>query len=58
MAKPLCEHDIQEILKFQQYLADKNTMPKREFYRKYQDYMGLTDAERKVLAAEEDSQHE
>ena len=35
-------------MRFQQYLADQQTMPREEFYRKYQGYMGLSDAEQKL----------
>ena len=44
-AKLLPQSDVDEIVRFQQYLADQQTMPRDEFYRKYQEYMGLSDAE-------------
>ena len=47
-AKLLPQSDVEEIVRFQQYLADQQTMPREEFYRKYQGYMGLSDAEQKL----------
>jgi hypothetical protein len=44
-AELLSQSDVDEIVKFQQYLADLQTLSKPEFYRKYQDYMDLSDAE-------------
>jgi hypothetical protein len=41
----LSDHDVQEVVLFQQYLADMHTMPRDEFYHEYQEYMGLSDAE-------------
>jgi hypothetical protein len=42
----LHDHDVQEIVKFQQYLDDlEATGATEEFYRRYQDYLGLSDPE-------------
>lgn len=43
--KLMSQFAIQEVIRFQQYLEDKATMPRGEFYRKHQEYMGLNDAE-------------
>jgi hypothetical protein len=43
--KLLPQSDVDEVVKFQQHVADMQTMSKPEFYRKYQEYMGLSDAE-------------
>jgi hypothetical protein len=44
-AKLLPPSDVEEILRFKQYLADQQTMSREEFYHKYQEYMGLSDVE-------------
>lgn len=43
--KLLPQSDVEEIVAFQQYLADMQTMFHDDFYRKYQQYMGLSDEE-------------
>lgn len=43
--KLLCDHDIAEILMFQRYLDDAASLPKEEFYPKWQEYLGLSDTE-------------
>ena len=56
MRKPklLPQSDIDEVLRFQQHLEDKQSMPRDAFYRKYQDYMGLNDEElEKILSRKE-----
>ena len=49
MSKPeprrLSEHDVKEVVQFQECLADMRELKPREFVRKYQDYLGLNDAE-------------
>lgn len=54
--KPLSPHDVNEVVKFQRYLDDLAlTGPTEAFYRKYQDYMGLSDAElAKILSTTPD----
>jgi hypothetical protein len=42
-------HDVAELEMFRRYLADMHTMPFRKFYRKYQQYMGLSDAELRAI---------
>jgi len=49
----ISEHDLWEIVKFKEYLADKQTMEPAEFYRKYQEYMGISDKERALLVGRE-----
>lgn len=49
-AKKLPDHDVREVVMFQDFLADKLRMEQgqlglEDFYRKYQQYMGLTDLE-------------
>lgn len=46
--KLLSEHDVQEVVKFQEHLNDMRTMNRADFGRKYQEYMGLSDAELKA----------
>ena len=43
--KLLPQSDIDEVLRFQQYLEDRKSMPRDELYRKYQEYLGLRDEE-------------
>ena len=43
--KKLSDHDVAEVVMFQRHLVDMQTMPRADFYRKYQEYMGLSDAE-------------
>lgn len=44
--KRISQHDINELLKFKEYLSDiESKMPREQFYRKYQEYMGLSDTE-------------
>lgn len=43
--KLLSEHDVKEVAMFMEYLRDKETMGKKEFFRKWQEYMCLSDAE-------------
>lgn len=44
--KRLSDHDVQEVVKFQEYLHDINSgMSYADFAAKYQEYMGLSDAE-------------
>ena len=51
--KLLSDHDVQEVVKFQQYLGDKQIMTRNDFHRKYQEYEGLRDAElQRILAPE------
>jgi hypothetical protein len=47
--KPLSDHDVREVVMFQKYLSDRETMPLAKFYARYQEYMGLSDAEVAVL---------
>ena len=57
--KLLSQHDVVEVVKFQEYLADIRTMKREDFFRKYQEYMGLSDAELAgALAKEEAPQNE
>ena len=42
---PLPQSDVDEIVRFQEYLSDLRTMKHNDFYRKYQMYMGLSDEE-------------
>ena len=45
-------HDVAELETFRRYLEDRQTMPPRQFYCKYQKYMGLSDQElTDILAA-------
>lgn len=44
----LPESDIAEVNWFREYLADMQTMAHEPFYRKYQEYMGLTDEELRI----------
>ena len=46
--KLLSSHDVDEVVKFQQYLSDMSSMEKTEFGKKYQKYMGLSDSEMKA----------
>ena len=41
----LSEHDAKEITQFQNFLQDKTTMSRANFYAKYQKYLGLSDEE-------------
>ena len=43
--KLLSQHDVEEINQFRIHLEDMRTMPRDAFYRKYQEYMGLSDDE-------------
>lgn len=43
--KLLPQSDVDEIVRFQGYLADMRIMAKADFYHKYQEYMGLSDAD-------------
>jgi hypothetical protein len=43
--KRICQVDLDEVIKFQRYLRDLSNMPTLDFYRKYQEYMGLNDTE-------------
>jgi hypothetical protein len=44
--KLLSDHDVKEVVKFQQYLGElQETGATADFYRKYQEYMDLNDAE-------------
>jgi len=48
--KLLCDHDVREIVRFQRYLDELHTTGATEiFYRKHQEYMGLSDAELKAI---------
>lgn len=46
--KLLSDHDVKEVVAFQRYLDDMRTMNPHEFYQKYQEYMGLSNAEVKT----------
>lgn len=50
--KRLSDHDVAEVEKFRQHLEDMQTMPREDFYRKYQEYMGLSDAELKAALSQ------
>lgn len=44
--KRLSQHDIAEVVLFQEHLADLNSdMPRVEFYKKWQEYMELSNQE-------------
>jgi hypothetical protein len=43
--KLLPESDVREVVRFQEHLRDMHTMGRAEFGHKYQEYMGLSDAE-------------
>ena len=49
--KLLSDHDVREVVKFQEFLRDKETMPLANFYTRYQEYMELSDEELKALLA-------
>lgn len=52
--KRLSDHDVAEIVQFQQFLADKETMNPADLYRKYQEYCGLSDEElRRIVPSPE-----
>jgi len=53
----LSQHDVIEVNRFREYLADMQTMKRDDFYRKYQQYMGLSDDELKTILAR-DTQEE
>jgi hypothetical protein len=47
--KLLSGHDVKEIVMFQKYLWDRETMPVANFYARYQGYLGLSDEELKRI---------
>lgn len=51
--KRISQHDLQEVSKFAEYLEDIGTLPPTEFVAKYQEYMGLSDAETAAYLARE-----
>ena len=49
------QHDIEEIEEFKQYLADAAYMSRPELYRKYQDYLCLSDEELRALTGHKEN---
>jgi len=49
--KLLAQRDVEEIVRFQAYLADMRTMNKGDCYRKHYLYMGLSETELAAILA-------
>lgn len=49
---PLSDHDLAEVEKFRQYLGDLHgDMPRKEFVRKWGEYLGLNTLAQEALYA-------
>ena len=53
----LSDHDVREVVMFMEYLGDIGKLPPREFVAKYQEYMGLSDAEAAAYIQREEQRH-